>query len=395
MVDRFSGWGIEVGLAFIETFIVELPKRRVHNWTGKMSTPIGRHLVVRLSDDPGREGWGEAPAIATWGGPHMRYYGETPESVRHIIHDYLWPAIEGCSPLEPGVMHHRMDGVVKGHPYAKAALDMACFDLAGKSLGLPAHVLLGGRLRDRIEVCHSLGIMEDADALSEAEIVVGEGIRTIKVKIGIDGTRDTRIVRRLREKLGPEVKLRVDANEGYSSVSEAVRVIERMVAEAGIFLCEQPVSGASHLAEVAARVSVPVMADECAWTPQDILELARLKGAEAFSLYVTKPGGLWRGRQQATVAESVGFVCDIGGSIEMGIGNAANLQLGAAVPIATLPSVCPVSAPAHQARGLAGNYYTDDLITKPLRFEEGCLVVPHEPGLGIEVDEDKVRAYAR
>ncbi|HZD78957.1 MAG TPA: enolase C-terminal domain-like protein [Actinomycetota bacterium] len=382
-------------LTSIQTFIVDLPKRRAHNWAGKMSTPIGSHLLVRLGDDEGHVGWGEAPAIPTWGGPHMRYSGEAPNTAELMIRDHLWPAIEGRSPLEPAVLHGAMDSVVKGNPYAKAALDIACFDLTGRALGVPVSTLLGGRVRDRVEVCHSLGIMDDDPALDEAEGAVAEGIGTIKVKTGVDPERDVRLVRRLREHLGDDVRIRVDANEGYASVAEAVGVTRRQVAEAGIFLCEQPMRGARALAEVARRIDVPVMADESAWTPQDVIELAELHAAEVISLYVAKPGGLHRAREQAVVAEAFGMTSDIGGSIEMGIGNAANLQLGAATPIAVLPSVCPVSSPKEAGPGIAGNYYTDDVIAEPLRFERGALLVPEGPGLGIEVDEEKVRAYAR
>jgi muconate cycloisomerase len=381
-------------LSGIQTFIIDLPKRRAHNWASKMSTPIGSHLVVKLSDDEGHVGWGETPAIPTWGGPHMRYYGESPETASVLIQDHLWPAVRGSSPLEPAVLHMAMDRVVKGNPYAKAAIDIACFDLAGRALGVPVSTLLGGCVRDRIEVCHSLGIMDDDPALDEAERAVAEGIRTIKLKTGVDPERDIRLVTRLRERVGDDVRIRVDANEGYRTVSEAVRVTTRQVDDGGIFLCEQPMQGARALADVARRVQVPLMADESAWTAQDIVELAELRAAETFSLYVTKPGGLYRARAQATVAETLGFVCDIGGSIEMGIGNAANLHLGAATPIATLPSVCPVSSP-DPAPGIAGNYYTDDIIATGITYEDGCLLVPTGPGLGIEVDEDKIQKYAR
>ncbi|MGH2736499.1 MAG: mandelate racemase, partial [Actinomycetota bacterium] len=87
-----------MALSKIETFIVDLPKRRAHNWAGKMTAPIGTHLIVRVEDDMGMVGWGETPAIGTWGGAHMRYYGETPETAAHFIRDYLWPAVEGLDP---------------------------------------------------------------------------------------------------------------------------------------------------------------------------------------------------------------------------------------------------------------------------------------------------------
>src|SRR2546428_343746 len=105
----------------VEVFLVAVPSRREHTWASKMETPIGHHAIVRLDTDEGVSGWGEAPAIATWGGAHMRYYGETPETVKHIVESYLLPAIREVDPAEVAVVHSRMDRVGKGHPYAKAA----------------------------------------------------------------------------------------------------------------------------------------------------------------------------------------------------------------------------------------------------------------------------------
>jgi len=137
------------------------------------------------------------------------------------------------------------------------------------------------------------------------------------------------------------------------------------------------------------------MADESAWTAEDVLELHEHRAAQLLSCYVTKPGGLYRARHQAEVAATLGMECDIGGSIEMGIGNAADLHLGASLPNAVLPSVCPVSRPRGSGGPeIAGTYYTDDIITEPFRFEDGFVLVPAGPGLGIEVDDSKLSAYA-
>ena len=381
-------------IAGCEVFLVAVPSRREHTWASKMETPIGHHAIVRLDTDEGISGWGEAPAIATWGGAHMRHYGETPETVKHIVESYLLPAIREVDPAEIAIVHSRMDRVVKGHPYAKAAVDVACHDLAGKALGVPIWKLLGGRHRDGLEVTHSLGIMEIDRCVAEAEQAVGEGIRTIKCKTGLDPARDVGLVRRLRETVGPEVKIRVDGNEGYRTVAQAVETTRRQE-EYDLLLCEQPVAGAEALAAVAARIESPVMADESAWTVHDILELHELQAAASFSCYVTKPGGLHRARQQAEVAATLGFVCDIGGSIELGIGNAANLHLGAALAIAELPSVCPVTKPAGAAGPeIAGIYYTDDVVTEPFRFEDGRVLCPDGPGLGVDVDTEKLAQYA-
>jgi muconate cycloisomerase len=297
-------------------------------------------------------------------------------------------------PRHLDVVHSAMDAAVKGHPYAKAAIDIACHDIAGKAAGVPVYCLLGGRHRDGIEVTHSLGIMAIDKCLEEAQAAVSEGIRTLKCKTGLDPERDVELVRRLRENLGDGVRIRVDGNEGYRSTWEAIRVTRRQE-EYDLLLCEQPVAGARALAEVAARIDTPVMADESAWTVHDILELDGLRAAACFSCYVTKPGGLHRARQQAAAAEALGMPCDIGGSIELGICNAANLHLGAATRNATLPSVCPVTRPAgSRGPSIAGIYYTDDIVTEPFRFADGRVLVPEGIGLGIEVDVDKLDEYA-
>jgi len=129
-------------ISTLRVHLVALPTRREHNWASKMMTPIGHHVIVELLTDEGVIGWGEAPAGATWGGSQMRYYGETPETVRHVVIDYLAPAIEGCNPLDIAVVHDRMDRVIKGHPYAKAAVDIACYDAAGKALGVSVSSLV-------------------------------------------------------------------------------------------------------------------------------------------------------------------------------------------------------------------------------------------------------------
>jgi muconate cycloisomerase len=381
-------------LTEVKVHVVKLPTRRDHNWASKMSTPIGHHAIVEACTDEGVVGWGEAPAGVTWGGAAMRYYGETPETVRHIVSDYLAVALRGVDPCEIGVVHEAMDRVVKGHPYAKAAVDMACYDAAGKWLGLPVSSLLGGRLRPGIELAHSLGIMELSRCYDEAAQAVDEGARTIKCKTGLDPERDVVLVAELRRRLGGSVKIRVDANEGYRSVGEAVRVTLRQE-EHGLFICEQPVAGAVGLARVAERVSTAIMADESAWTVEDILELHQLNAASCFSCYVTKPGGLFRARQQAELASRLGMACDIGGSIETGIGNAANLALATVLPNAVLPSVCPVSKPAGSpGPQVAGVYYADDLITEPFCLVDGVVMAPEGPGLGVEVDRAKLERYA-
>lgn len=377
----------------ITVHIVKLPGRRDHNWASKMDSPIGHHAIVEIHTDDGLVGWGEAPAGITWGGAHGQYFGESPETVRVVIDGYLRPVLVGRDPTQIAVIHHVMDGVVKGHPYAKAAIDIACHDITGQALGVPVSTLLGGSHRDSIEVAHSLGIMELDRCYDEAVEAVSEGALTIKCKTGLDPERDVTLVKELRRILGPAIRIRVDANEGYASVHQAIEVTRRQE-DYDIILCEQPVAGAVGLSRVAARIDSPVMADESAWTVGDVLELDRLDAAACIALYVTKPGGLHRARQVGDTLEHLDMYCDIGGSIETGIGNAANLHLAAATRAAVLPSVCPVSQPEGSGGPkIAGVYYLDDLIAEPFRYEDGRVYAPTGPGLGIEVDRDKLQRY--
>lgn len=376
-----------------EFYTVRLPQRREHTWASNTELPIGRHVLVQVQTDEGLVGWGESPPLPTWGGADGRHYGETAETVIHIGRDYLVPAIAGCNPIHIAEIHARMDSVVKGNPYAKAALDIACYDAAGKALNLPVWALLGGRAREGVEVAHSLGLLPTDQCVDEASIAVAEGVRTIKAKTGRDGKRDIDVVARLRDALGPDVQIRVDGNEGYSSVHEAIAVTKAQE-EYGILLCEQPVAGTKGLARVAAAISTPVMADESAWNAVDIVELDQANAAACYSLYTTKPGGLYRAKQQADIAAALGMYSDIGGSIEMGVGNAANIHLGVAIPNAWLPGVCPVTTVrGFDGPAIANVFYTDDIVTTPFQFRDGQLMPPDAPGLGIEVDMDKVEAY--
>jgi len=142
-------------------------------------------------------------------------------------------------------------------------------------------------------------------------------------------------------------------------------------------------------------VETPIMADESAWSPFDALEIARRRAADLISLYTTKPGGLFLAKKVAAVAEAAGLPCNVNGSIESGIGNAANLHLVASTRVVSLANVIPVTATAERApTQIAGRYYLDDLITEPFAYRDGALLVPEGPGLGIVVDEAKLKKYA-
>lgn len=376
----------------IETIPVRLPTRRAHQWAN-LKTPIGVYLVVKLVTDEGLTGLGEAPALKDWGGDHMRYYGETPTSVAAVIHDILEPTLTGEDPRRIEWLHTLMDQAVKGYPYSKAAIDMALYDVVGKAAGVPAYQLLGGLYRESVPISHSIGLMGMDEAVAEVRRVQEEGIKTIKLKGGVEPGRDVELLRRVREALGADMNLTVDANNGYKSAKEAVRTTNAMEPY-NILYMEQPVEGLDAMAEVTRRVDTPVMADESAWTTWDVLEIIEKKAADIISIYTTKPGGLLKAKKVAAIAEAAGFPCNVNGSVEMGVGNAANVHLAASTAAANLGCVIPVTTPDAEATGrIAGIYYKDDIVTEPFEFVDGAVKVPRGPGLGVELDEEKVERY--
>ena len=383
-----------VNIAAIETIHVSLPTRREHKWTG-LTEPIGGYLLVWVEGVDGTVGWGEAPALKDWGGDHGRYFGESPGTVKHVIETYLAPALDGADAANFVDLHARMDAIIKGHPYAKASVEMAAYDLAGRALGVPVWQLLGGRARAAIPVTHSIGLLDIEQAVAECRQVVDEGIRTIKLKIGVEPDRDVEIVKRVRNAVGEGTDLCVDANNGYRTAGEAIQIIRRM-APYQLKYVEQPVEGLAGLAKVAAAIDAPVMADESAWNKHDVIEIAERRAADIVSIYTTKPGGLYRAMEVAAVASAVGLICNVNGSVETGVGNLANLHVAAAAAPVTLSCVVPVSTPAEAQTGqVAGIYYTDDLIAEPFHFSDGAVTVPDGPGMGIAVDEAKVARYRR
>jgi muconate cycloisomerase len=376
----------------VEIILVQLPPRREHKWTG-LTEPIGRYILTRITDTDGRTGWGEAPALKDWSGEFGRYFGESPLIVRTVIENYLAPAVAGIELGNVIDLHARMDAVIKGYPYAKAAVEFAFYDLTGRWLNVPVHVLLGGCARSRVPITHSIGLIPIAEAEKEATQVASEGIKTIKIKVGVDANRDIEIVKAVRAAAGSGVEICVDANEGYQTPGEAVAVVREM-AKQRLKYVEQPVMGIERLAEVARAIDAPVMADESAWNAHDVVQIAEHRAAQIVSIYTTKPGGLYKAMEVAAVCRAAGMVCNVNGSVETGVGNLANIHLAAAAPAVTLSCVVPVSTPAEWQKGqIGGIYYRDDLIAEPMRLVDGAVEVPSGPGMGIDADIKKIEKY--
>jgi L-alanine-DL-glutamate epimerase-like enolase superfamily enzyme len=376
----------------VEAIPYRLPIRRDFTWAG-LNVGIGRFVLVRVRTDDGLEGLGEAVPLAEWGGDHNRRGGETQRTVVHVVEELLKPHLIGEDPLDVERIVAKMDAVVRGHTYAKAAVDMALHDVLGKAAGLPLYRILGGAFRDSVPVAHMIGLMPAADAVEEGVAAVGDGVTALQVKGGVGADRDVEVIGELRRRLGPDVWIRLDANQGYGDVATAIAVLRRLEAH-GLDYVEQPVAGARQLAQVRRRISTPIIADESCWDGADVLECVMLDAIDAVSIYLAKAGGIAGARKVAAVAETAQIRCDVNGSIESGVGNAANVHFAIATPSVSLPCVIPITAPAGAAPyAVAGHYYEDDIVSAAFPVAGGHLLPIDAPGLGVTLDEEKLERF--
>jgi L-alanine-DL-glutamate epimerase-like enolase superfamily enzyme len=374
----------------VEAIPFRLPLRRDFRWAGLVET-LGGFVLVRIRTDEGLVGYGEATPLPDWGGDFGRRSGETLSGVVSIIETVLGPCLIGLDPTAVTRARAAMDTLVVGANYAKCAVDMALHDLWGKSASLPLYKLLGGACRESVQVAHMIGLMDEAQAVAEALGAAEDGFTALQIKGGVDAERDVQLLRRLRQELGPAFNLRVDANQGYGDAKTARRIVARL-AEAGADCVEQPTTGLRAMAEVTASTNLPIIADETCWDEHDALEVWSGRAADCLSIYLAKAGGIVGARKVAAIAEAARMPCDVNGSIESAVGNAANIHFAMASPSVTLASVIPVNAPTglHPCR-VGGNYYTDDICTEPFAVKDGRLLRLEAPGLGIDVDEAKLQ----
>ena len=377
----------------LKTIVFQLPGRSSYTWRS-LQIPIGRYVILKIETDEGITGLGEAPAILSWGGEHGRYFGEDPEIVCHVVDAYLAPILKGADPFSVKTILARMDEDVRGFPYTKAMVESALLDIVGRALGVPVYQLLGGAVRKEIPVCHSVGVAAPEEAAKEAAQVLEDGIRSMQIKVPGEPKRDLEIVKAIRQAVGEDANIYPDINRGYKDTKTAINSIKAMQAEAGISAVEQPVEGIDAMARVSREVSIPVFVDEGCWTPEDTIEIVKRESADVISIYFTKSGGLIRAMQVGAIARAAGLPVNVNGSLEGGVGNAANLHLAAALEGTVLPGVVTVNTlEGREQTKVGGVFYTDDIITEPFEYADGHLKVPEGPGLGVEIDPKKLEKY--
>ncbi len=366
----------ELRIARVEVRSTRLGVTRPHQMAIG-TTNFQENVVVKLIAEDGTFGYGEAPHMV---GHSQR--GETPGTVRVVLRDKLIPRVLGLDAMSREGLSRALAAAVPGNLRAKGALVMAAYDLTGRALGTPVYNLLGGLVRDCVPLSWSLPIVEIDAVVEEGVRMVDRGWRILKVKIGRpDPLDDVKAVLALRKAVGDGVDIRADANQAYD-VKTAIRVIRRME-EAEPGFVEQPVNrdDLEGMAAVRAQVGVPIMADESAETPEDVIAIWRARAADSVSIYVIGPGGLDRSKRMASIAEACRLRAYVGGALESAIGASAGLHLAASSPAIDLG--CEMS----------GRYLLVDDFAEQIPMEDGALVVPRGPGLGVEVDEEKLERY--
>ncbi|MBM3457150.1 MAG: hypothetical protein FJX77_01250 [Armatimonadetes bacterium] len=364
----------------IETIPVRIPVDR------RVGTPsdtkgfrfTSEILVLIVRTDAGLEGVGEVNGSPDWS-------GETCLGARALIERRWAPRLIGEDPCR---IRHCMGLLSRtfGNPFARAGVEMALFDLLGKSLDVPLAGLLGGAVRSaELPLRFPIMPVTAAHSAQVAVRMVSEGFRTIKLKVGHEPlAQDLERVAAVRQAVGPEVRLTVDANGGWT-VSEAVRAAPLLERE-GVAFMEQPVhrQDLEGLAEVRRRSLLPVMADEAVFTLQDAERCLRLAAADVISVCPGKHGGILPTVALVEMAEAAGVECAIGSNLEWDIASAAMAHLAIALP--------NVAVERYSADIIGPVFHTEQALATPWLPRGGCIAPPPGPGLGVTLDPERLQA---
>lgn len=355
----------------VEVTQVFMPFESPHLWGGGRR-PGATRIVLQLFTDTGIVGLGESICLLEFVRPVLErtiiplVIGEDPHNIERI-----YRRVEAA-----GYYHHKRAMVA-----ALCGLEMACWDAVGKAAGQPLHKLWGGTYRSMVPLIRYLHVKSPAEMAREAAEAAEQGYRTIKAKIGLDPEEDIAIVREIRAAIGPSVALRGDVNGAWTP-GTARRQLAKLEPYDLEFV-EQPLVHDDLLGHAALRrvTRVPIAIDEGAYTQTDVLNVIRAEAADVILLDPHESGGCWTARKSAAIAEAAGIAVGLHSGSEMGISEAAYLHLAASTPNMTL--------------AIDTSYQTmiDDVITQKHQIVEGRMPVPTGPGLGVELDLDKLAHY--
>jgi L-alanine-DL-glutamate epimerase-like enolase superfamily enzyme len=327
------------------------------------------HVFVRLRTDDGTVGYGEGTALP-W------FTGESTEDMAAVVARWLAPQVEG-KPLDEAVADFEaFRKRFPANPGAKAAVDLALWDLRGKRADLPVSELLGERLRDEVPVVHTIPGLDPEAAAEVAEEKLAEGFTRFKVKATGDADADVARIERVLSVLPEEATARVDANTGWKDFPTARRILDRIERTDQIEYLEQPVAAdrLADLRSVWTETGVPVYADEAVHGPGDVERIGADRLAAGCHFKLAKTGGLREEAHMAALADRHDLAVTVVSAFGTSLNVAANLHLAATVP--TLSSGCELGA-----------VFLADDPTTPRLGREPWMAVPTGPGLGVELRE--------
>jgi muconate cycloisomerase len=333
------------------------------------------NVLVRIESDNGITGWGEAASA-----PVMT--GETLESIVAAVH-FLEPALRDREPADISGALAALHGRMYGNNGAKAAIEIALYDLAGRAAGKPVHALLGEKKRGRMALLGVIGGGDLDGDMRDAEAKKAAGFTAYKIKVGIDTPqRDAERTRAICRVLGPDLLISADANQGFTT-AEAVDYV-RAVEGSGLGFFEQPVAAEDldGMAKVAAATAISIGADEGIHSLDDINRHYERKAARGVSLKAIKLGGIGGVVEAARLCDPLGMNVNI--SCKTG---ESSVACAAALHAATVvPNLAWALTLTHTALG-------DDVTAHPIPTMRGHVEALNRPGLGIEVDADRVRRH--
>ncbi|KQY16861.1 muconate cycloisomerase [Rhizobium sp. Root73] len=362
----------------IETVLVDLPTIRPHKLS--VATMDGQTLMlVKVHCSDGIVGIGEGTTI---GG--LAYGGESPEGMKLATDTYFEPVIMGQDATRVQALMARIGKMVKENRFAKNAVETALLDAHGKRLGLPVSELLGGRRRDRLPVAWTLASGDTGKDIAEAERMLDlRRHRIFKLKIGAKRLKeDIAHVAAIKRALGERGAVRVDVNMAWSETEAAYGMAA--LADAGCELVEQPVNSPAALARLVRRFPVALMADEALTGPESAFEIAKIAGADVFAVKIEQSGGLYNAQRVAAIADAAGIGLYGGTMLEGAVGTIASAQVFST--FANLQWGTELFGPL---------LLTEEILARPLDYSDFELTVPAGPGLGIELDEERIAFFAR
>jgi len=322
-------------------------------------------IIVKVTTDEGITGYGEAS-------PFSPVTGETLESVPVFLKLFR-DVLIGHNPFEIEKIHKIMGSVTVGNTSAKAGIDIALYDIMAKKLEMPLYKFLGG-FRSEFPVDMTVGIGAPEVMAEDALAYVKEGFGILKIKAGIDSSADLESMRLIRKAIGPDIRVRVDANQGWT-VNEAIRVINAYE-EYGVEAVEQPVKywNTEGLKYIRNHTNISIMADESLHSPEDAIKLTMTQAVDVFNIKLMKSGGIYPAMRINAIGEANGTPCMLGCMLETRVGNAASAALVAAQKNIT------------EADLDSFRHFHDPTITGGFTVENGIMAMLDKPGLGVEVN---------